>query len=485
MRTLIDTNVLIALEDNNILESRFSDFYREAIKNSKLLIHPVSRIDIGRDKNKLRQIKTLSKLAKYQELTNPPEPTKDFLIKLGISNESNDIVDANLLYSVLKNSVNFLVTEDKGIHRKAIKFSIQERVLNVDQAASLFLRLSTRDIPDHTLIEYLPVHNLDISDNFFDSLREDYGEEDFNNWFKRISQEGRSCWTLIEDNNILALNILKEEEKHDFERIHIPTLKLCTFKVSDTVAGRKIGELLLKLLFHYAQRNHLKSIYVTVLPKYPLLISFFKEYGFEIVGKKDNENIMMKNMILPSKITSNYGPLLFAKKYYPNYLDTSSINKYLIPIQPQFHNRLFPDCKERQTTIDEFTFPCPEGNTIKKAYLCNSNIKRINGGDILLFYRSHDKMAITSIGVVEKTIRTQDPQLVVSTVSNRTVYTYEEITSLCKSEVLVIIFRHMRNFNSAVHLSTLRKKCNIKGQIQSIREITHDNYLKINQEGND
>ena len=43
-----------------------------------------------------------------------------------------------------------------------------------------------------------------------------------------------------------------------------------------------------------------------------------------------------------------------------------------------------------------------EGNAIKKAYLCNAKTKQMAEGDIVLFYRSVDVSAITSLGVVEE-----------------------------------------------------------------------------------
>jgi len=78
------------------------------------------------------------------------------------------------------------------------------------------------------------------------------------------------------------------------------------------------------------------------------------------------------------------------------------VKKFVVPILPVYHNKLFTDYSKRQITLaeyaDEFVV---EGNTIKKAYLSHSNIKRMQRGDLILFYRSEDEQAITSFGVVE------------------------------------------------------------------------------------
>lgn len=49
------------------------------------------------------------------------------------SNE-HDYVDNIILYSVYKNEVSFLLTEDKGIHKKAFNLGIDDRVLSIDDA---------------------------------------------------------------------------------------------------------------------------------------------------------------------------------------------------------------------------------------------------------------------------------------------------------------------------------------------------------------
>ena len=84
LRILVDTNILINLEDNRIIDKEFSTFYNLAISNNcKILYHP-SAIpeDIQRDKNDERRNIILSKLAKYEKLESPATLSPDFLAEI-------------------------------------------------------------------------------------------------------------------------------------------------------------------------------------------------------------------------------------------------------------------------------------------------------------------------------------------------------------------------------------------------------------------
>ena len=129
MRILIDTNLIIQLEDNHVLEERFSTVFREAQQVGRVLIHPRSNEDIQRDRDEERRTKTFSKMAKYGILEHPPVPDLAFMESIGLPQKPNDIVDAHLLYAVVKNSIDFLITEDGGIHRKAKRVEINNQVL--------------------------------------------------------------------------------------------------------------------------------------------------------------------------------------------------------------------------------------------------------------------------------------------------------------------------------------------------------------------
>jgi len=422
--------------------------------------------------------KTLSKLEKYSILEHPPIPDEQFLSQIGRLKDRNDEIDASLLFAVAHDAVDFLITEDKGIHTKAGRLGLDERVLLVDQAAEIFTRLGQRRVPQHTLIEHLPVHNLQINDPFFNSLRKSYPT--FDEWFVKISREGRCGWVLRERGRILALCIYKEEpDRADSDAIPLPSLKICTLKVADEVSGRRIAELFLKLSFQYTIKNHLCSTYFTAHSDQESLIGLMTDFGFVEIGMKGEEHILMKHMTPPKVIDHSTDSLNYAIKYYPHFMTEGNVKKFIIPIQPEFHNRIFPDCPGTQPRLCDFTEISPEGNTIKKAYICNAKTMEIHAGDVLLFYRSHDQRAITSIGIVERTIRTSNPSEIVRTVGNRTVYSFNEIRALASKHALVIIFRHMENLLKPVKHSVLSRSVGVKGPVQSIRRIDDDLFQRI------
>ena len=81
MRVLLDTNVLIPLEDTgellNAAVARFANL--SAASGWMVLVHPASFQDVKRDKNEARRAIVLSKLKKYPELDHPPDPTPGVL----------------------------------------------------------------------------------------------------------------------------------------------------------------------------------------------------------------------------------------------------------------------------------------------------------------------------------------------------------------------------------------------------------------------
>ena len=87
--------------------------------------------------------------------------------------------------------------------------------------------------------------NIDVSDIFFDSLRNDY--PNFNEWFLRKKKENYYAYVTMDKNNkLLSFLMLKEENYQElndvvkkFDLVNKKFLKVSTFKVSYT--GNGIG----------------------------------------------------------------------------------------------------------------------------------------------------------------------------------------------------------------------------------------------------
>ena len=220
--------------------------------------------------------------------------------------------------------------------------------------------------------------------------------------------------------------------------------------------------------------------------KQPQLVDLITEFGFEYSSKKEqNEEIFIKKITLEPYDTEGIRWSDIFKKFYPYFYDGLANKKFMIPIIPAYHDRLFTDSKGRQTTLFEHSGEfIIEGNTIKKAYLTNSRITKISPGDVIIFYRSHDWMRVTSLGVVEKVyLRITNPDEIIRRVGKRTVYTRDEITEMAKKPTTVILFRHHFHFKNNVGYQELKKSGIIGGPTQSISEIQHDKYQKLKEKG--
>ena len=141
MRILIDTNIIIYRENDHIVPAVLQDLLKSCSRlKFDILIHPKSVEELKKDTNEDRQKIALSKINTYSILEYPLDPKTDngFMAYVGRPSKSNDEVDNSLLYSVYRNAVDFLITEDKGIHKKAVILNLKDRVLSIDEALSIF-----------------------------------------------------------------------------------------------------------------------------------------------------------------------------------------------------------------------------------------------------------------------------------------------------------------------------------------------------------
>ena len=183
MRILIDTNILIPMEDSSVeLNEQLAQLSRLASGKHQILFHPASKIDIDRDKDQLRKKSILTRLAKYLELEEPPIfGSNEEEILFGKPKKDNDKVDNLILLALHKNCVHWLITHDQGIHKKAQKIFEAERVFDVAQAILALSEIEAETISLHPSIKKVPCHSIDIKDQLFDSLREGYSQ--FDSWF--------------------------------------------------------------------------------------------------------------------------------------------------------------------------------------------------------------------------------------------------------------------------------------------------------------
>ena len=487
MKIIFDTNILIHIEDPKELSPNLQELLKVFREHGhQVYIHPASFKDINNDEDIERRNIISSKLKGYPVIGSPPLPDDDFLSLIGLPSNSNDQNDNEILFSIKKDIADFLITEDRGIRKKSILTDLDDRVFSIESALDYFNNLYKRYIPTHTLLKESFVHNLDIKDPFFDSLKEEYGESDFYKWIhEKCIKQGRKCWTYHEDKALKALLILKEEDETIKISPHMPVakrLKIATLKVD--MPGSKFGELFLKMAFQYCINNQIFEIYLTHFQKEDdKLLYLIENFGFEMVGKlvKTGEGVFLKEFI---PVQKDLAPIDLAKKYYPCFKDDSSIRKFLVPIQPGYHDILFPDYTNRQIKFSDYSKINIPGNAIRKAYISYSKIKKIRVGDIILFYRSLDQHAITSIGIVDQDpIRTDDLELLKRVVGKRSVYSNDELKKWVQKPAFVLLFKHHLNLPKPLNLDDLREHGIIQNAPRSIREINHKEYSAIKKRG--
>jgi hypothetical protein len=134
MKFLIDTNVFIPLEPTNPSEEE--SLTESALQMASLAMeagyplyrHPAATFDLDRDRNLERSRLRHLRIERYPLLPDPPPMTLDLEAKIGSAPPgSNDWVDHQLLAALAADAVDFLITEDRGIHAKGRRGGIGSR----------------------------------------------------------------------------------------------------------------------------------------------------------------------------------------------------------------------------------------------------------------------------------------------------------------------------------------------------------------------
>ncbi len=362
MKFLIDTNILIPIEPTSISDlgvntDQASQFIKLCNSSGKeIFLHPAILYDLARDKNKNRRQLREKLIEKYSVLQAAPssEILDEDIIPPAIKG-SNDWVDNELLTALYQELIHYLVTEDIGIHKKAKKLGITEKVLFLSDAITLLKDFFDKSPPTPPAVEEKYVYELSSSDPIFTSLREDY--PGFDKWLKKCKTSHRKSYIVQgRDQKITGISILKQEESLPDGRKG-KVLKLCTFKVSENHGGNRIGELLLKPVFSYARSNDYDYIYFTVFPKQTQLIVFANDFGFQRIKNKnsDTEYALCKTLNYSMDDIKDLSPLEINTRYGPGITTFENNSSFIVPIQPKYVFSLFPEIGPRQKNL--FTPP--------------------------------------------------------------------------------------------------------------------------------
>ena len=240
-------------------------------------------------------------------------------------------------------------------------------------------------------------------------------------------------------------------------------------------------------------------MYVTAYPKQAFLIDLLAYYGFQETMKMGNGEIMLEKPIakgaLPAIVEDVFA---YDRTHYPRFLDGQDVRKFCVPIQPDYHRRLFPEIafgtelplfpSERFGLILDHGQERTPGNTIRKVYLCRAQITRLRPGDLLFFYMSKDisyaaSQSITTVGIVEQVIDVSTADDLIRQTAKRSVFTADDLRAMnpsANSRVKMIDFLLVGHIDPSVRLTTLISESVFSSRPpQSIAEFAEDRYAAL------
>lgn len=254
-------------------------------------------------------------------------------------------------------------------------------------------------------LSYKSFSQIDLTDTFFDSLKQDYAK--FEIWFNK-KQNNMAYVHYNEHNKLDGFLYVKIEDKavEDTDPIILgdKIAKIGTFKINPH--GTRLGERFIKSALDYAIKEKASLCYVTIFEKHVSLVEMLKKYGFSYFGIKLTSD--GEEMVLVKDLRVVTGDI---------YLDYPLVNirgkrKFLLSIYPIYHSVMFPDSilNNEKTSIFE---DVPHTNSIHKMYVCRMfGVEQLRYGDILVVYRTSEpghsaeySSVVTSICVVESVKR--------------------------------------------------------------------------------
>lgn len=457
-KALLDTNIIIHRENTKPTNYSIGQlFYWLDKLHYQKCIHPLSEQELRKHEDKNLQELYDAKIRAYTMLQTSAVQTEQFRQLLsGCKTTANDAIDNQLLCEVYSGRVGILITEDRAMRSKAVALGISDRVFSINT----FVTKCTNENPALVSYKALSVKkmlfgDIDLSDTFFDSLRSDY--VGFDAWFNTKSEE--EAYVCLSDTGmIVGFLYLKvegpEENYHNITPTFTPKkrLKIGTFKVETT--GYRLGERFIKIAFDNALEQNVCEIYVTMYdnrPELHILERLFERWGFMRYGKKStgsNEEIVL------IKELGTYDGSKSPKMNFPNIRKLG--RKFIVPIKPEYHTSLFPDSRLMTENEVDFLGNAPHKYALQKVYISFSKERRIDPGDLVLFYRMGEnpnrkcyESVITSFGIIDEVnYNFSSLEEFLETCENRSVFTKEELEGFWrtrKDDLLVTRFIYVKS----------------------------------------
>lgn len=497
---LLDTNIVIQRESyNNLSEEVVKLFAWLDRLGSMKYLHPSIKDEIAKNSNEESRNGLLLKLNAYSFL-KPSDSESLFFNKVVESYPMNEnsIIDNKLLYEAYLNRVDFLITDDREMLRKAADLFIKDRVLSVTE----YLDLVEKAFPDLVDYKVLKIkqesfEDCDLNSPFFESLRKDYNftdHKEFDAWFEKKTKQKDTAYVYRECGEIKGFLYLKTEEagEENYGDITPPLppkrrLKVGTFK--NDAKGRRFGERFLKIIFDNALKRHVQEIYVTLFegrrPEVEILENLFKTWGFVYWGKKkDGEVVLVKSL-------TEYNDKQSVKFNFP--LVKPDANYYFVPIDSEYHTDLFTDyfLSNEDVTLYSADERSAHRYALAKVYVSGKSMKYIEAkpGDVVVIYRMGDRWpkkyssVVTGTAVIEKIVMPVTLEDYLEECKNVTVFSDEELRKFYEDKKFrtVIKLIELKPFENKVTADFLQEKGIIErnGGARMLQSMTPEQFRLI------
>jgi len=445
---LIDSNIFIAAADHSQDGHMFGSEAAELLRachqlGFRVIISSGTKADLERAG--ARRDSRERELAKFYVVAPVPVPA-DLAGRAGFPPHlsPSDAADLEVLATFKAGLGDWLISNDARFRKRAKRVvNDPDTVYSLAEAVDALRRLQGTPTQMPSVLT-CKAYELNLGAQIFEQLESDYpatsidaGFEDW--WRTKVVAEERAAIILGRTHDPEGVAVLKVQSVNE-HGLSGSVMKLCTFKVADDFAGTKRGEALLKGVLDFARLNAKDTVFVEVLPTIESLPGWLEAFGFYALSTATTtrgETVYVKHLEPPSGDRA-VTPHEHAVRYGPGSVLIE--NAYLVPIKERWHSRLLPEAEQQLSLIDARE-PC--GNAIRKAYVCRSNTRLLREGDLLVFVRTGAGEAhATCTGVVDATCVASDPDVIAKFVGARTVYSREEIRSMCADgDVLAIRFR--------------------------------------------
>ena len=380
-------------------------------------------------------------------------------------NDNNEKKISFLLKTILK-KVDFIITNNFNLLEISGKMRLLENVITIDE----FLNSAEKN--NFPLVNYKMLSigiqkmgELDINDSFFDSLKSDYGEKEFTEWFLKKSD---SLAYIFKDKynvlrGLLYLKIENCDENYSEICPVLPPkrrLKIGTFKTA--ASGFHIGERFLRIAIDNALNANVDEIYATLFENKRKEVKgleiLLKKWGFKKWGEKNNgETVLVKDM---KKYQDSKDP----RFNYP--LEKKSPNYFFLPIEAAYHTDLFPDSILRNENAALFEGEIGHRYSIEKVYVSNAleSSKRVQPGDIVLIYRKGEKSpkkyssVVTGEAIVQSIHYPMDLQTYLSLCKDKSIFSEETLKYFYSNKQyhLVVKILDYKHFPKKILLNDLQ-----------------------------